>query len=60
MGLMSHMPFTILGGVQTPLPLDSKQPLPLLLCIFTETIYYDPNLNCLDETVQMRGHNICF
>ena len=25
-----------------------------------ETIYYDPHLNCLIKTVQMRGHNICF
>ena len=27
---------------------------------FTETYVVTPHLNCLDETVQMRGHNIWF
>ena len=32
----------------------------IILLFFVETICCDPHLNCLDETVQMRGHNIWF
>ena len=25
-----------------------------------KTVFCDPHLNCLKETVQMRGHDVCF
>ena len=31
----------------------------LFFLILFETKCYDSHLNCLIETVQMRGHNIC-
>ena len=40
--------------------LDKGAYLMIIFLFLIETICCDPNLNRLVETVQMRGHNICF
>ena len=50
--------------VKAPKALDKRGYLVMIMdnfCYFSINTYVvTPNLNCLDETVQMRGHNIWF